>query len=65
MQLLARTVRAFLKHLKREDFPGGPVVKNLSANAGTLVWEDPTCHGTTKPVGHNSWACLQEILNPP
>ena len=21
-----------------------------------LVWEDPTCHGTTKPMHHNSWA---------
>ena len=19
----------------------------------SLVWEDPTCHGATKPVGHN------------
>ena len=24
-----------------------------------LVWEDPTCHGTTKPVSHNYWACLR------
>ena len=22
-----------------------------------LVWEDPTCCGTTKPVRHNYWAC--------
>ena len=22
-----------------------------------LVWEDPTCHGATKPVRHNYWAC--------
>ena len=22
-----------------------------------LVWEDPTCHGATKPVCHNYWAC--------
>ena len=22
-----------------------------------LVWEDPTCHGATKPVHHNYWAC--------
>ena len=38
-------------------FPGGTVVKNPPANAGTrvraLVREDPTCHGATKPVHHN------------
>ena len=22
-----------------------------------LVWEDPTCRGTTRPVSHNYWAC--------
>ena len=21
-----------------------------------LVWEDPTCHGATKPLRHNYWA---------
>ena len=44
------------------DFPGGLVVKNLPVNAGdtgsvpvsSLVWEDSTCHGATKPVHHNS-----------
>ena len=25
-----------------------------------LVWEDPTCHGATKPVCHNYWACALE-----
>ena len=25
-----------------------------------LVWEDPTCHGATGPVGHNYWACILE-----
>ena len=25
-----------------------------------LVWEDPKCHGTTKPVCHNYWACALE-----
>ena len=35
MQLLVKTVWGFLKDLKREDFPGGPMVKNLSASAGT------------------------------
>ena len=23
----------------------------------SLVWEDPTCRGATKPVRHNYWAC--------
>ena len=23
----------------------------------TLIWEDPTCWGTTEPVSHNYWAC--------
>ena len=37
------------------DFPGGTVVKNPPANAGvcSLVQEDPTCCGATKPVCHN------------
>ena len=40
-----------------QGFPGGTVVKNLPANAGTrvqaLVWEDLTCRGATKPTCHN------------
>ena len=28
-----------------------------------LVWEDPTCHGATKPVSHNYWACAPEPPN--
>ena len=42
------------------DFPGGPAVKNLPAMQGTrvlsLVWEDSTCCGATKPEGHSYWA---------
>ena len=38
-------------------FPGGTVVKNPPANAGTrvraLVREDPTCLRATKPVCYN------------
>ena len=26
----------------------------------TLVWEDSTCRGATKPVHHNYWACALE-----
>ena len=44
------------KELTR-DFPGGAVDGNPSANAGdmvqSLVWEDPTYHGGTKPMCHN------------
>ena len=25
-----------------------------------LVQEDPICHGPTKPVHHNNWACALE-----
>ena len=42
------------------DFPGGPVVKNLPPNAGdtgrSLVREDLTSDGVTKPMCHNYWA---------
>ena len=46
-----------IKKNQWRDFPGGAVVKNPPANAGTqvrsLVREDPTCHGATKPMSHN------------
>ena len=29
----------------------------------TLVQEDPTCHGATKPVHHNCWACALEPVS--
>ena len=39
------------------DFSVGAVVKNPPAMQETwvqaMVWEDPTCRGTTKPVHHN------------
>ena len=41
------------------DFLGGPVVKNLPANAGpmgSLIQEDSTCSGADKPMRHNYWA---------
>ena len=28
-----------------------------------LVREDPTCHGATKPVHHNYWACALEPVS--
>ena len=27
-----------------------------------LVWEDPTCHGATKPAHHNYWAHVSQLL---
>ena len=51
-----------------QDFPAGPVVKNQSANAGTLVWslvlEDSTCWGVTEPLCHSYWSpwILQPVL---
>ena len=47
-----------ISSLKKErNIPGGPMVKNLPANAGdmgsVLVQEDPTCCGATKPMCHN------------
>ena len=45
------------------DFPGGPVIKNLPGNAGdtpcrvqSLVPEDSTCPGATKPMHFKYWA---------
>ena len=32
--------------------------------ARALVWEDPTCRGETKPVRHNYWACVPQLLKP-
>ena len=29
-----------------------------------LVQEDPTCRGATKPVRHNYWACMPQLLKP-
>ena len=28
--------------------------------ARALVWEDPTCHGATRPACYNCWACALE-----
>ena len=29
-----------------------------------LVWEDPTCRGAARPVGHNCWACASGACAP-
>ena len=28
------------------------------------VWEDPTCRGAAKPVRHNYWAHVPQLLKP-
>ena len=46
------------------DIPGGPVVKNLPANAGDMGsipgGEDPTCHRATKPTPQVQSLCTLE-----
>ena len=61
--LIDTTGEAIKKHMetvrdiRKKGFPGGPVVKDLPCNEGTvvqsLVQEDPTCCKATKPVCHN------------
>ena len=45
-------------------FHGGPAVKNPPARQETrvrsLLRDDPTSHGTTKPMSHNDRACALE-----
>ena len=57
------------KHLSFKKFPtwgspGGSVVKNFppmqETRVQSLVQEDPTCCGATKPGGHNYWVCALE-----
>ena len=47
-------------------FPGDPMVKSPLTMQGTLVWslilEDPTCCRATKPLHHNCWAHMPQLL---
>ena len=51
-----------------EAFPGGTVVKNRLPMQGTrvrsLVQEDPTSRGATKPMCDNYWAHMPQLLKP-
>ena len=47
------------------DFPGGVQWLRIclpmkGIQVQSLVWEDAACHGATKPVRHNYWACALE-----
>ena len=60
-------VRLDFQKVYLRDFPGGPVVKNLPANAGQtlgliLTGEDSMCQGATKSMHHSYWAQLELIL---
>ena len=54
--------------IKLKDILGGSVVKNPSANeetwVQTLMQEDPTCSGATKPGSCNYWAYVLQLLKP-
>ena len=57
--------------VKNEVFPGTSLVAQLLRIClpmhGTWVWslvrEDTTCRGTTKPVCHNYWVCALEPVS--
>ena len=63
----AHTTQQQQQNQTTRDFPGGTVVKNPPAKAGTWVWalvrEDPTCCGATKPMCHNYWACTLQPMS--
>ena len=50
-----------------EGFPGGSLGKNpptQGTQVQSLVWEDSTCLGATKPMRYNYWASVQQLLMP-
>ena len=51
-----------------QDIPGSPVVKNLPANWGDMVWslaqEDSPMSQATEPIHHNCWAFVPQLLKP-
>ena len=57
-QLFQNKIYSLQLRKKDMNLPGGPMVKNPPANAvdmgPSLFQEDPTCHGATKPLSHNS-----------
>ena len=36
----------------------------MGTGVRALVQEDPTCHGATKPMRHNYWAHVPQLLKP-
>ena len=64
--MLKKSLHIWTYKYSPRNFPGGAVVKNPPANAGTRVWalvqEDSTCRGAAKPMHHNNWACTLELV---
>ena len=56
----------FLKKTFSGDFPGSPVVKNLSATAGDMGSTPGPGRSLreNKPVCYNHWAHILELLKP-
>ena len=61
--------QCFLK--KQGPFGTSPVAQWLrihlpmqGTQVQSLVWEDPTCRGATKPMCHNCWAHVPQLLKP-
>ena len=61
-----------IKKHKPRDFSGGPVVKNLPANAGFNAWSRKTPHAaeqlspqTTTTEAHSLRACAPQQEKPP
>ena len=54
-------MKSYIIIVKRQtgDFPGIHLPMQGS-RVRSLVWEDPTCRGATKPVCRNYWACALE-----
>ena len=65
--LLAKDSKIFLSRIQ----PGASLVAQWlrirlpmqGTRVRALVWEDPTCRGTTKPVSHNYWTCALEPVS--
>ena len=59
---------AVLKNLPARTSLVAQCLKIRLPMQGTRVWslvrEDPTCRGATKPAHHNYWACALQLLKP-
>ena len=47
-----------VKITRAQGLPWGLGGEELACQS--LIWEDSTCHGASKPVCHNYWACALE-----
>ena len=61
-----RRILFSLERVHEGGLPGGSVVRNPThlpmqeTWVWSLIWEDPTCCGATKPVHHKYWTCALE-----